>query len=331
MLIIIIVSVILQLKHQRKTSEPSAPPKEEIVGILAYLEDGAPQKNSAGLTTTTNLVNKAIKDPSAKAASNITDILRMQPTTDNNDSSQVDIAHNSSVQHDHGKWLNLELVDDVSTGGNEDTELCSSLVVGCLGMKQSLAEVNWSTPVNEFCKSHICTCNNVNTRSPQKELTGCVTDDWLEPASDWNHWREPAYVERMINLSNSLQSYTLNNLNEIADTSETTAAHCTNIVEKPCRSKVHKCLGKTVSKSSQKGVKYCRRQIGNKNIASAAAQSTPQSKVSISKWCTTKAACMCGQNDKCLTSFQLIVSISLDHLRSNRHLTGHKHNQQIRF
>ena len=184
------------------------------------------------------MVNKSHKDPSAKA--------------DHDKLPQVKITHsNSSLQY--GKWLNLELVDDVKTDGNENAELDSQLLIAdYLGMKQSLTEVNWSTHAESR------TCEHVDTNSPQKEcLTGCITNDWLEPASDWNQWNEPAYVERIINLSSSLQSYSLN---KITDDSDMAA-------EKPNRSKIHKCLGKSnyVSKVSKKGVKYCNRKKPIKN------------------------------------------------------------------
>ena len=221
------------------------------------MKDGAPQRKSAGLTTATNLVNKSYKDPAANNTN--TTISRLPITTDHDKLPQVKLTHSDSLlRRDLGKWLNLELVDDVNTDGNENAEF------DCLGMKQSLTEINWSTHAyeNELCKSR--TRKHVDTKSPQKEcLTGCITDDWLEPASDWNQWNEPAYVERMINLSSSLQSY---NLNKITEDSEMAA-------EKPYRSKIHKCLGKInyVSKVGKKGVKYSNRKnpISDRKISTS--------------------------------------------------------------
>ena len=223
-----------------------------------------------------------------------------------------------TLRYDHGKWLNLELVDD----GNENAEVNSNspLIVECLGVKNSLTNNYWSahTYENEFRKSHKC----VNTKSPQREcITGCTTDDWLEPANDWNQWNEPAYVERMNKITSSLQSYTAN---LIADASEMAAVDCMSIVEMRHRSKIHECLSKSdyVSKFSKKGVKCCRKKltISDKKVRSSAiAQNTPQSNVSMDKCCTDSATCEhMEQNGKSLTSFQLIVSISFDHLKRQR-------------
>lgn len=255
------------------------------------MKDGAPQRKSAGLTTATNFVNKSHKDPTANNTNTM--ILRLPITTDHDKLSQVKITHsNSLLQQDLEKWLDLELVDDVITDGNENAEFGSRLIADGLGMKQSLTKANWSTHAyeNEHCKS--CTRKHVDTKSPQTEcFTGCITDDWLEPASDWNQWNEPAYVERMINLSSSLQSYSLN---KTTDDSEMAA-------EKPYRSKIHKCLSKInyVSKVGKKGVKYCNRKnpINDRKIStsnSAAAQKTSQSNVLMDKcctYCTDKATC----------------------------------------
>jgi hypothetical protein len=260
------------------------------------------------------VVNKHSTQAATNTNTTTPGILRLPVNpTDNDKPSQVKITHSdSSVQHDGGKWLNLELVDDVSISGNE-------------GLKQSLVEVNWSTHAyeNEHCKS--CTGKHVDTKSPQKEcLTGCTIDDWLEPANDWNQWKQPAYVEKISKLSSSLQNYSIDSLNEITDASETTIADCTSIAEKSKRSKIHKRLGKS-NYMSKKGVKDCNRKrpivVSDKKIsASAATPSSSQSNVSMDKCCTDKIThehLKQKFNGKCLT-FQLIVSISFDHLKCRK-------------
>lgn len=269
------------------------------------------------------MINKPRKDLSTKGASNtITttpDILKLPVNTTNNKPSQAKITQSdSSVQHDCGKWLNLELVDEIGTSGNE--ELISPLIVDSLGLKRSLTEVNWSIHAYEN-KSHAH--KHVDTKSsPKKYLAGFTIGDWLEPANDWNQWKQPAYVERMISLSSSLQSNSNDSVNEIPDALEITAADCTSIAEKSKRSKLHRCLGKrNFMTLCKKGVKYCNRKrsiiVSDKKISdSAATWSTSQSNVPMDKCCTDKTAYEhLEQIGKCLT-FQLMVSISFDHLQT---------------
>ena len=242
--------------------------------------------------------------------------------------AQAKICGDSSLQHDLGEWLNLELVDDVGTDGNENAELDSLLVTDCLGMKQSHNEVNWSDPTykNAVFTKNLCTHKCANTR--RKEcFTGCTTDDdWLEPADDWNQWTEPGYVERMINLSSSLQSHTISNLNEA------TEMITTEKYNSFCRSKTCKCLGKSNGASKiSKRVKKCNRKrlisdhrkIYVRKFAAAAVQKS-QSNVLMDNCCTRhtdEAAFGClEKSDKCLKSFQLLVSISFDRLVTVRHL-----------
>ncbi len=275
------------------------------------------------------MVNKHSTQATTNTNTTTPDILRLPVNpTDNDKPSQVKITHSdSSVQHDidGGKWLNLELVEDVNTSGNE--ELISPLIVDSRSLKQSLVEVNWSTHAyeNELCK--LCTCKHVDTKSPQKEcLTGCTIDDWLEPANDWNQWKQPAYVKKISKLSSSLRNYSIDSLNEITVASETTIADCTSIAEKPKRSKIHKRLpmGKS-NYMSKKGVKDCNRKrpivVSDKKIStSAATSSSSQSNVSMDKCCTDKIThehLKQNVNGKCL-SFQLIVSISFDDLKCRK-------------
>ena len=286
------------------------------------------------------MVGKPKKDLSAKGASNTNTatpgILKFPVNTTDNRPSQAKITHSdSSVQHDCGKWLNLELVDEMGTGGNE--ELSSPLIVDSLGLKQSLTEVNWSIHGYEN-KSHVH--KHVETKSPPKKCrTGFTIDDWLEPANDWNQWKQPAYVERMINLSSSLQSNSNDSVNDIPDALEITAADCTSITEKSNRTKIliHKCLGKrNYMTLSKKGVKVCNRNrstiVRDKKVsASAATWSTSQSNVPMDKCCTDKTTYgHLEQVGKCLT-FQLMVSISFDHLKypketNDSYIAGHEHN-----
>ena len=312
------------MKLQCKKFEPSIPPKEEIVGILAYLKDGAPQAaRSAGLTTATDSVSSSQNISSAKAGNDTNTTSLRLPITDK--PPQALTHGDSSPQQDLGEWLNLELVNDVDT---DSAELHSPLTADCLGMKQSL---NWSTHAYENeekpCKSRAYKQCHIDIKLQQKEcLTSHIGDDWLEPANDWNQWNEPAYVERMINLSSSLQSYT--SLNNHAITTEMATANCMSITGKHYGNKINKCVGRSnyMSKVSKGAKHYTNRKkpVSDKKICAskvaASSQKTSQSNISMEK-CT---CCTCytdkatsghlERNGKCLTSSQLIVSISFEHL-----------------
>lgn len=319
----------LQLKLRCKMPEPSIPPKEEIAGILAYLKDGAPQAGrSAGLTTVTDSVSSSHKAPSAKATNDMNTTSLRLPITDKPAQVKLTQCHgDSSPQHDLGEWLNLELVDDVNTEGNGNAELGSPLTADCLGMKKSLTEVTWSTHPYEnenFTEKPCISCahqqSHADIKLRQKEcLTDYIANDWLEPAKDWNQWNEPAYVERMINLSSSLHSCTSLNNHVIADATKMAIS----IMGKHYG---NKCLGRSnhASKVSKGAKYYCRRPVSDKTTCAlkvaTAAQKTCQSNISMGKC----VCCTCyadkatpghlEMNGKCPTSFQLIVSISFEHL-----------------
>ena len=227
----ILLNIIPEL--QPKALKRPGPTDEEIGGILAYLKDGAPLASTPQSTTSSSSVNSsangtkttvttsAMKDSDIAVGNDIDNKLaeEVKEFVISCSHPSLEQGVNYSHAHDLEEWLCLELIDGVDTdavvGNNAAHHLYSGLISDCQDTRQSLNELNCPSVLDHARQNTTSTCHGHKFTTTSKERLGSfVNDDLLEPVEDWNQWNEPAYVERMINLCNTLNCSRSSNLME---------------------------------------------------------------------------------------------------------------------
>ena len=336
-----------------ENSEQTIPAIDEIGGILAYLKDGAPPETSPHVHRSVNTTcqdGQGRRDNDNNLGLQLDLDIQIDDELEERVRELVSSWGFSPSLNDSEDWLSLELVNDIDVDVRSDNlDLSSMLISDNLDTDKSLNEINFPSVL--FCtqKDQESLCHShkpADSRPGHDKHLGA--DDLLRPASNWNMWNEPVYVERMITLCNALfctDGHGNSRESNRNSGGKIRASQSSPRIKfpSPNRSKVSRLTKKTKSPPSSKQIKFCgnehtpnasrhlmKRRDEKKNIVVNHRQVYSRKLAAVRKviGSSKMSDCSCWHKDasysdvkrhdcKCPNTPQLIVSIPFDHLNTN--------------